>query len=296
MEICLSCGEPARFEIAELCLETREVVLDACCEDNLDGWLDAIRSGSAKQRAGWLLMQAGLAVRDVIVHEGSLSWTLDYGLRLGEVSFAEAREFIRIHHRHCDPPVGWKFGAAVFNGAELVGVMTVGRPVAAALARQACIEINRVCVEDRRPTDLVRNACSMLYGMRAERYSAAAINGSSPTPWRLRKEHLSALLVSDRLQSRAAAPGIGRADLEATRRFWCPRSDGSDGEMDQRCRLRCSSRSQPDCHHSDPLRLCPSSVPNSCSRCCPVLKQIQHGAPAANEPRRESPGPSRCTI
>ena len=164
MEICFSCGEPARFEIAELCLETREAFLDACCGDNLDGWLDAIRSSSAKQRAEWMLLQAGVAVRDIIVHKGSLGWTLDYGLRLGEISFAEAREFIRIHHRHCDPPVGWKFGAAIFNGPELVGVMTVGRPVAAALARQGCIEINRVCVQDRRPSDLVRNACSMLYG------------------------------------------------------------------------------------------------------------------------------------
>lgn len=51
MEICYSCGEPARFEIADLCLDTREIFLDACCEENLDGWLDAIRSTSSKERA-----------------------------------------------------------------------------------------------------------------------------------------------------------------------------------------------------------------------------------------------------
>jgi hypothetical protein len=164
MEICYSCGEPARFEIADLCLDTREIFLEACCEENLDGWLDAIRSTSSKERAQWLLLNAGVAARDVVVNGDSLSWALDYGLRLGEVSFAEAREFIRIHHRHCDPPVCWKFGAAVNNGAELMGVMAAGRPVSAALARQGCIEVNRVCVKDSHPRQLVRNACSMLYG------------------------------------------------------------------------------------------------------------------------------------
>jgi hypothetical protein len=155
MEICYSCGEPARFGIADLCLDTREIFLDACCEENLDGWLDAIRSTSSKERAQWLLLNAGVAVREVLVNGDSLTWALDYGLRLGEVSFAEAREFIRIHHRHCDPPIGWRFGAAVHNGAVLMGVMTVGRPVSAALARQGCIEVNRVCVKDRELTNIV---------------------------------------------------------------------------------------------------------------------------------------------
>lgn len=164
MEICCSCGEPARFGIAELCIDTREIILDACCEANLDGWLDAIRGCSSRDRAQWVLDQTGIAVRDVVVAGDSISWALDYGLRLGDISFSEAREFIGIHHRHCDPPVGWKFGAAVRNGSELVGVVTAGRPVSPVLARQGCIEVNRVCVKDHSPRDLVRNACSMLYG------------------------------------------------------------------------------------------------------------------------------------
>jgi len=163
MEICPSCCELARFEIAEICLETREVFLDACCEENLYGWLDAIRFCSPEERSDWMLREAGIAVRDILVAGDSISWTLDYGLRLGDISFAEAREFIGMHHRHCDPPVGWKFGVAVLNGGEIVGVMTAGRPVSAALASQGCIEVNRVCVKDHRPRELVRNACSMLY-------------------------------------------------------------------------------------------------------------------------------------
>jgi hypothetical protein len=45
-----------------------------------------------------------------------------------------------------------------------MGVMTVGRPISSALARQGCMEVNRLCVKDFYPRELVRNACSMLYG------------------------------------------------------------------------------------------------------------------------------------
>lgn len=106
----------------------------------------------------------GLIVRDVLVTDDTLHWTLDYGLELGPISFSDAKEFIRSHHRHCDPPVGWKYGAALFNGGELVGVMSAGRPVSRVLAATQCIEISRVCVKDLRPHGLVENACSLLYG------------------------------------------------------------------------------------------------------------------------------------
>ncbi len=163
MEICPCCGEPARFEIAEVYFRKRELLLDACCETNLEGWLDAVRTAPRKVRVEWMLREVGVAVHDIIVSEDAITWTLDYGLRLETISLEEAKKFIALHHRHCDPPVGWKFGAAVRNGGELLGVMTAGRPVSAALAKQGCIEVNRVCVKDTRPHALVRNACSMLY-------------------------------------------------------------------------------------------------------------------------------------
>jgi hypothetical protein len=163
MEICYSCGDVAYFRVVDVCPDEREIFLDACCDANLDGWLEAIRSCSPAERREWVLRETGAAVRDIVVNCDSISWALDFGLRVEEISFADACDFIRNHHRHCEPPVGWKFGAAVFNGAELVGVMTAGRPVSPALARQGCIEVNRVCVKDHRPRELVRNACSMLY-------------------------------------------------------------------------------------------------------------------------------------
>ena len=110
-------------------MSLREIVVSACCEDNLAGWLDAIPSFSRGERVAWVLQETGIHVRDIIVSGGVLNWTLDYGLRIDKVTLADAKDFIREHHRHCGPPVGWKYGAAVFNGEDMIGVMTAGRPV-----------------------------------------------------------------------------------------------------------------------------------------------------------------------
>ena len=78
-------------------------------------------------------------------------------LELQPISFAEACEFIRVHHRHHIPPVGWKFGIAVNDGEKVVGVITVGRPVARRLDDGWTLEVNRCC------TDGTKDACSKLY-------------------------------------------------------------------------------------------------------------------------------------
>tara|TARA_Y100000310_G_scaffold203190_1_gene203442 strand:- start:441 stop:878 length:438 start_codon:yes stop_codon:yes gene_type:complete len=79
-------------------------------------------------------------------------------LNLQPITFEEACEFIGRHHRHHLPPVGWKFGIAVNDGEKVVGVVTVGRPVARGLDDGWTLEITRCC------TDGARNAASMLYG------------------------------------------------------------------------------------------------------------------------------------
>lgn len=111
MEICPACGDIAAFGVNEVFLDLRELVVTACCPENLDGWLDVISSWSRRERAKWMLQQTGIHVRDVIGSGDVLSWTLDYGLHLEQISFADAKEFIRQHHRHCEPPVGWQFGS-----------------------------------------------------------------------------------------------------------------------------------------------------------------------------------------
>jgi len=79
-------------------------------------------------------------------------------LTLQPLTFGEACEFIRRHHRHHLPPVGWKFGIGVNDGSCVVGVVTVGRPVSRVLDDGWTLEVNRCC------TDGTRHAASMLYG------------------------------------------------------------------------------------------------------------------------------------
>lgn len=79
-------------------------------------------------------------------------------LHLQPIAFDEACEFIRSHHRHHLPPVGWKFGIAVNDGEKVVGVVTVGRPVARHFDNGWTLEVTR-CT-----TDGTAHVASMLYG------------------------------------------------------------------------------------------------------------------------------------
>ena len=78
-------------------------------------------------------------------------------LTLQPIAFPEAAQFIAEHHRHHIPPVGWKFGIAANDGEKIVGVITVGRPVARMLDNGLTLEVTRCC------TDGTKNACSFLY-------------------------------------------------------------------------------------------------------------------------------------
>lgn len=79
-------------------------------------------------------------------------------LSLQPISYREACQFIKLHHRHHLPPQGWKFGVAVNDGTGVVGVITVGRPVARILDDGLTLEVTRCA------TDGTANAPSMLYG------------------------------------------------------------------------------------------------------------------------------------
>jgi len=66
-------------------------------------------------------------------------------LELQPITYREACEFIRLHHSHHLPPQGWKFGIGVNDGEEVVGVVTVGRPVARGLDDGWTLEVTRNC-------------------------------------------------------------------------------------------------------------------------------------------------------
>ena len=83
-------------------------------------------------------------------------------LRLVPVSFTEAQQFVAMWHRHHRPPVGHKFSLGVADEHDvLVGVATVGRPVARHFDDGMTLEVNRTA------TDGTPNANSMLYGAAA---------------------------------------------------------------------------------------------------------------------------------
>lgn len=71
--------------------------------------------------------------------------------------WADVQQFIEQHHRHHHKPVGMKFCLAVAQGDEVVGVASVGRPVARAYDDGWTLEVNRSCVLN------APHANSMLY-------------------------------------------------------------------------------------------------------------------------------------
>jgi len=78
-------------------------------------------------------------------------------LNLQPITFKEACRFIDENHSTHDSPQGWKFGTAVNDGENVVGVATVGRPVSRHLDDGETLEVTRCC------TDGTKNAGSMLY-------------------------------------------------------------------------------------------------------------------------------------
>ena len=75
------------------------------------------------------------------------------------ITLREASEFVGNFHRHNRAPRGGIFAIGCSDGAELVGVCIVGRPVARALDDGETTEVVRVCVRPEAP----KGACSFLY-------------------------------------------------------------------------------------------------------------------------------------
>jgi len=79
-------------------------------------------------------------------------------LRIVPITLSDAHVFVRQYHRHHRPSQGGLFAVACAEGAEIVGVAVIGRPVSRHLDNGWTVEVVRVA------TNGARNACSMLYG------------------------------------------------------------------------------------------------------------------------------------
>lgn len=82
-------------------------------------------------------------------------------LQRAPISFADASEFVRLHHRHHTPAKGHKFSIAAILDGQIVGVVIVGRPVARLRDDGLTLEVTRLCTNGH------PNACSFLYGAAA---------------------------------------------------------------------------------------------------------------------------------
>jgi hypothetical protein len=162
-ETCELCGEPFELDLYEVWAEDRAFMISTCCEGMHEAVIDELQGGSREPWIRDLFAGYGIDVRQVYAEDGCLR--LDFGLELRAIARDDAKAFVAANHRHAsNPPCGWKWGHAVYNGPELIGVAMVGRPVSRALDDGDVVEINRVCAKNGVATALTWNACSMLYG------------------------------------------------------------------------------------------------------------------------------------
>lgn len=110
-------------------------------------------------------------------------------LTLQPITYPEACAFILRFHRHHLPPQGWKFGIAVNDGEKVVGVVTVGRPIARMLDDGWTLEVTRCA------TDGTKNVPSMLYG--AAQRAAFALGYKRIITYTLQTEPGTSLLCSN---------------------------------------------------------------------------------------------------
>ncbi len=166
---CWFCGEPEMLEIGEI-WTSHDLSLNTCCGSLL-------RSVSAEMHADpkWareLLRRLGAEaltgrrLRRVCDGDGGVPM-LDYKLEVRPISFRDASAFVRLHHAHCRSPTTWRFGASLFNGWTVVGVVMVGNPVAQAFMGRGMVEVNRLCTRRDLPPMLRADACSKLYSWSA---------------------------------------------------------------------------------------------------------------------------------
>ena len=163
--VCLFCGEPEELSIVEI-WQDGNFQLSTCCIGLLEHVAGEIDADPAWGRELLCRLGAeeltGHRLRRVSDGQGN-GPVLDYNLQIAAVSFPAARAFIAKHHRHCGPPQAWRFGASIWNGYVMMGVVTVGNPVAPAFNGRGIVEVNRLCVRRDLDPMLRWNCCSMLY-------------------------------------------------------------------------------------------------------------------------------------
>jgi hypothetical protein len=173
---CYWCGEvDYPLDLIEAWPEERAWMFDCCCEDRHEALIEELNEAVAMppaERARYLaplreLFEGyGIPFRSVFADgEGGLRW--EEGAEVAPVEWQTARSFVEQHHRHAQAPRGWRYGFGARCADRLVGVVTVGRPVARMIDGQRVVEVNRLCVDPDLDAALVWNVASQLYAAAA---------------------------------------------------------------------------------------------------------------------------------
>lgn len=166
MTQCLFCGQREVLELTEVYADGL-FNIETCCE-GLYEWLT-----SHYREEDWVELLQELQLGEITGHrlrrvlDTASGLTVDYHLVVRPVSFSVAKAFVAAHHAHNAPPAGWRFGAAIWNGSQQVGVVIVGRPVARMIDHRTTVEVTRLCLRRDIADGLRWNACSQLYGWAA---------------------------------------------------------------------------------------------------------------------------------
>ncbi len=177
MPLCPYCCQEQEIDLHEL-WGSREFMVSTCCE-LLD---EEVRWGLAEDPEWARALLQHLGIEEIcgerlrrVAEDGLGALILDWQLRLDRIAFRNARRFIDRHHEHLPGPIGWRYGQGIWNGPDLLGVVTVGQPLARAFDPHQVVEVTRLCVRRDRPAALRWNACSQLYGWGSTRGAAAGL-------------------------------------------------------------------------------------------------------------------------
>jgi hypothetical protein len=121
-------------------------------------------------------------------------------MRVVPLTYKEANTVIARFHRHNRPVVGARFCLGAEHEGKIVGVATVGRPVARMLATPGVAEVTRLCTTDDAP----KNTCSFLYA--AARRTWQTMGGTKLITYTLQTESGASLRAAGWIQAATTKP------------------------------------------------------------------------------------------
>jgi hypothetical protein len=168
--ICAACSEDWELDFLEVWADHR-FMFTGCCEAVCQAASDLVSAADEwPEDATALMIELGAdgifgsqTLRRVANDYDAAGIFLDFEPTIRPVDYSIAIDFVREHHEHCGGLPGWRFGAGIWNGPTLLGVVIVGNVSGRGFNGRGWLEVRRVCLDRNIPQTLRWRACSMLY-------------------------------------------------------------------------------------------------------------------------------------